>query len=105
MPRMKVNLGIWAWLNRMVVGLLVASAVVGLVLWYLPKIQENEALRLEIYELKSELAQQTQESNRLSAEIEMAHDRDHVERLIRDQRGWGRSNEVIIRFVEPSVRP
>jgi cell division protein FtsB len=105
MPAMKVDLGIWDWLNRMVVTLLVASAAVGLVLWYLPKIQENEGLRLEIYERNAELAQEIQESNQLSAQIESAHDREQVERWIRDQRGWGRSNEVIIRFVEPSPEP
>ena len=102
---MKVDLGIWAWLNRMVVTLLVVSAVVAMVLWYLPKIQENEGLRLEIYERNAELEQVVQESNRLSALIESAHDPQQVERWIRDQRGWGRSNEIIIRFVEPSARP
>jgi len=56
---------------------------------------------LEIYEKNAELQQEIQESNRLSAQIESANDREQVERWIRDQRGWGRSNETIIRFVEP----
>ena len=102
---MKVDLGIWDWLNRMVVALLVASAAVGLVLWYLPKIQENEGLRLKIYEQRIELEREIQESNHLRAQIESAHDRDQVERWIRDHRGYGRSNEVIFRFVEPTAPP
>lgn len=103
---MKVDLGIWELLHRLVVVLLIAATVVGLVRWYLPEIQENERYRLAIYELEQNIAQLTEDCVSLTKEADSAkHDRAQVERWIRESMCWGRPNETIIRFVEPPPVP
>ena len=89
----------------LVVVLLIAAAVAGLVRWYLPQIQQNERSRLLIYEKQQEIAKLAEECLALKADLESSHDRAQVERWLRESMGWGRSNEVIIKFVEPSPLP
>ena len=45
---MKVDLGIWDRLSRLIILLLIVAAVLGVALWYLPLIQQNERMRREI---------------------------------------------------------
>ena len=103
---MKVDLGIWDSLHRLVVVLLIAAAVAGLVRWYLPEIQENERLRLTIYEKQQHIAQLAEDCVRIKEDVLSARrDRAQVERWIRESLGWGRPNETIIKFVEPAPVP
>ena len=45
---MKVDLGIWDKLTRLVIFLLFVAGVLGLAVWYLPLIKQNERMRREI---------------------------------------------------------
>ncbi|MFM1942379.1 MAG: hypothetical protein RI897_1361 [Verrucomicrobiota bacterium] len=104
MPAMQVDLGIWTWLNRAIVVLLVVAAIIGLGAWYVPRLQDNEALRLTIYDLEQELGNELQTSNLLSAQITASKDPRQIIRWLRESQNWARTNETVIRFVEPNER-
>jgi cell division protein FtsB len=98
---MKVDLGIWDKLTRLIIGLLVLATLVGIALWYLPLIQENERRRREILQKDAEIQKELQLSNRLKAEIEAFRNPRTVERLARQQLNYARTGETVIRFEEP----
>jgi len=98
---MKVNLGIWDKLSRLIVFLIVASAIVGVVRWYLPLIQENELRRQQLGQLEERIREELQESNRLSASLASFQDPTTVERMARETLRYARSNEVIFHFNPP----
>jgi cell division protein FtsB len=95
----KVNLGIWDTLRRLMVLLVVAAAVAGVFFWYLPLIQQNQRYRKAIYELDGKI----QEQERLARQLSAAHqallnDSPTLERLARERLGYARTNETVIRF-------
>lgn len=106
MPRMKVNLGIWDQLNRLILALLVVAAVVGIILWYLPTIQENERRRREIMRHEALVQQELQRLSENRAQLRAFDDPRAVERMAREQLNLARTGEWVIRFEEPaSNRP
>jgi hypothetical protein len=48
---MKVNLGIWDKLTRVVIFLLFIAGILLVAIWYLPLIKQNERMRREILRL------------------------------------------------------
>ena len=101
---MKVDLGIWDRLARLIVILLVVAVVVGVVRWYFPLIKENEAWRRRLADTEMKIQQELQESNRLGAELEAFHDPRTIERLAREKLSYARSNELVIRFVDSETQ-
>lgn len=99
---MKVDLGIWDRLSRLIILLLIVAAVLGVALWYLPLIQENEHMRRQILILERQIQEETQRNQRLAAEIEGYRDPRTVERLARERLNFARPEETIIRFQEPA---
>ncbi len=102
---MRVNLGIWDKLNRLVVFLLFLAGLLGVFCWYLPLIETNKRYRQEILDLDAKIRDQEKVKRSQKASLyAIQNDPRTLERLIREKLGYGRSNETVIRF-EPSVSP
>jgi cell division protein FtsB len=99
---MRVDLGIWDRLSRLIILLLIVAAVLGVGLWYLPLIQENEKLRKRILLLESQVEQEQRRSRELTAEIDSYNNPRMVERRAREQLNLARPDEYVIRFEEPT---
>ena len=67
---MKVDLGIWDRLSRLIILLLIVAAVLGVALWYLPVIQKNEKFRRDILNWDSRIEKELERNRRLNAELE-----------------------------------
>jgi cell division protein FtsB len=98
---MKVDLGIWDRLSRLIILLLIVAAVLGVALWYLPVIQKNEKLRRDILNWDSRIEKELERNRRLNAELEAYRDPRSVERLARERLNYARPEELIIRFEPP----
>jgi cell division protein FtsB len=100
---MNVDLGIWGKLTRAVIFLLLLAGVLGLVVWYLPLIKENERMRKEILRLDTKLEKDKEEHRQLKTSIEsLQNDPKAVERLAREKLGYAKPGETIIRFEPPA---
>ena len=101
---MKVNLGIWDKLTKLIVLLLLLAAVLGVALWYFPLIRHNERLRKEILALEAELRKEEEVQKRLKVSIEALSDPRTVERLAREKLSYAKPGETIIRFESPPTK-
>jgi cell division protein FtsB len=103
---MKVNLGIWDKLTRVVIFLLFIAGILLVAIWYLPLIKQNERMRREIQRLDT-LVQKEEESGRqLRNSMEaLRRDPKAVERLARETFGYARTGEVVIRFEQSATNP
>jgi len=96
---MQVNLGIWTKLNRVLLVLMGAAALLAMFFWYLPLIQQNELYRKRIFDLDTKLEAERKLSVQLRAAADaLQHDPRTLERLARERLGYARSNETVIRF-------
>lgn len=102
---MKVDLGIWDWLARLILVLLVLAAGLGVALWYLPLFQQNERMRKEIAEKEALIRTQQQLAVRLKTALEAHRDPRTIERLAREQLNYAKPGETVIRFAEPLTNP
>lgn len=102
---MKVDLGIWSKLTK-VVGVLILVAVLLLVgLWYFPLIQQNERLRKEVLRLDGLIRKEEATKKQSVEAIEaLSSDPKTIERLAREKLGYAKPGETIIRF-EPATNP
>jgi cell division protein FtsL len=98
---MKVDLGIWDRLSRLIILLLIVAAILGVALWYLPLIQQNERMRREILVLEGKIERERQRNRELADEIESYRDPRRVERLARERLNLSRPEETVIRFQDP----
>lgn len=100
---MSVDVGIWSKLSRLVLFLLCAAGVLGIGLWYLPLIQQNERMRKEIRRLEGVIAKEEKQARQMHAEItSLTQDPKAVERLARENLGYAKPDEVVIHF-EPAT--
>jgi cell division protein FtsB len=99
---MNVDLGIWGKLTRVVIYLFLLAVLLGMAMWYLPLIRQNERMRKEILRLDA-LVQKEKESNkRYRTSIEsLQNDPKAVERLARERLGYAKAGEIVIRFEGP----
>ncbi len=106
---MNVNLSIWDKLTQVVLFLLLAAVIMGIVVWYLPLIQQNERMRKEILRLDNQIKQEEENSRQLKAAIDNLRDPGTapkaVERLAREKLGYAKPGETVIRFQEPAPAP
>ena len=100
---MKVNLGIWDKLTRLIVLFLLLAALLGIGLWYLPLIQRNERMRKEILVLDVENKKEEERQKQLKASVDAMRDPRTVERLVRERLSYGRTGETIVRFEAPTT--
>ena len=96
---MNVDLGIWSKLTKVVVALFVTAFVLLIGMYYLPLIHQNERMRADILQLKTQLQKEEANSRRLKAEIDaIRNDPKTVERLTREKLGYAKPTETVIRF-------
>jgi cell division protein FtsB len=101
---MNVDLGIWAKLTRVVIFLLLLAGVLGVAVWYLPLIKQNERMRKEILRLETEKQKLEEANKQLKASIDnLRHDPKAVERLARERLGYAKPGETVVRFEEPET--
>ncbi len=99
---MRVNLGIWDKLNRLVVFLLFVAGLLGVFFWYLPLIEMNKRYRREILELDAKIQEQERIKHSQKATIlAVQTDPRTNERLVREKLGYAKTNETVIRFEVP----
>ena len=101
---MKVDLGIWSKLTKVVIFLLGAAGVLGVAIWYLPLIHQNERYRKEILRLDTQIQKEEEHTKQLRTSVEsLRHDTKAVERLARETFGFAKPGETVIRFAEAST--
>jgi len=100
---MNVDLGIWGRLTRLIIFLLLAAALLGVAVWYLPLIKHNEGMRKSKASLENQIKQEKVTERQLKASIEaLQKDPRTVERLAREKLGYAKPGETVIRF-EPAA--
>jgi len=101
---MNVDLGILGKLTRLVIFLLFVAGILGVAVWYLPLIRQNERMRKETFRLDGEIQKAEENNKHLKAAIDaLRHDPKAVERLARERLGFAKAGETIIRFEEPAT--
>lgn len=99
---MKVNLGIWDKLSKVVVFLLFVAGLLGVFYWYLPLIKQNQAFRERILELDEQIQDEERVNHRLRAQIKaVQNDPVMVERMARERLGYSRHHEIVVKFEGP----
>ena len=98
-----VNPGLWGYANRLLVGLIVLSLAAAAALSYLPLIQQNRKLRLQLEAAKTQFATWDGELRDLQSQVyALQRDPKAVERAAREM-GMARPGETIVKF-EPMAR-
>lgn len=96
---MNVNPTIWDKVTRMIMVGIVVAMVAGVVVWYLPLIQENRQLRKRALDLDAAISRQEKLAERSKIEIEaIQSDPKTIERLARERLGYAKPGETVIRF-------
>ncbi len=96
---MNVDLGIWDKLTRVAVFLLFIAGLLLVAVWYLPLIQQNENLRKHRLVLDTRIQREIETGKQLRRDIEaLLHDSKTVERLARENLGYAKPGETVIRF-------
>ena len=104
---MKVDLGIWESLRRLVVFLLFLAALAAVVLWYFPLIRHNERARQRVLRAEQLVREEEEKLRQLDSAIRaMQRDPRTVERLAREKLGYIKPGETRIQFEpEPTTSP
>ena len=101
---MKVDIGIWNWLTKAVIVLVMAAVLILFGFRYLPLIQQNERMRKEIFRLETEIQKQAEISRQLQIEVAaIRNDPKTIERLMRGTLGYAKPDETVIHFESNSV--
>jgi cell division protein FtsB len=96
---MNVGLSIWDNLTRVVMFLLFLAFLLGVAVWYLPLVKQNERYRKAILELDTQIQARKEAGKQLKAATDaLAHDPKAVERLARERLGYAKPGETVILF-------
>jgi len=99
---MNVDLGIWNKLTRVVIFLLFVALLLGVGVWYLPLIKENERMRKRILVFDDKIQKEEETGRQLKNSVEaLRRDPKTVERVARETMGLAKPGETIIRFEAP----
>ena len=99
---MNVDLGIWSKLTRVVICLLAIAGLLGVAVWYLPLIKQNERYRQRILFLDKQITKEEENGKQLKASIDaLRYDPKATERLAREILHYAKPGETVIRFEEP----
>lgn len=90
--------GLWNKLTRLVVGLLLIAGLLGIGVWYLPLIRQNERMGREVQRLDNEIRKEDETAKQLKSSIEALRDSNAVARLVRERLGYAKPGETVIRF-------
>jgi len=99
---MKVDLGIWDKLSKLVWCLIVLALLIGVYCWYLDPIRQNERMRKEVLRLDAEIEKQEALAKETRSSIDAMRDPKTVERIARDKLTYAKPGETVIRF-EPGT--
>ena len=97
---MKVDDGLWNKLTRLVVGLLWLAGLLGIAVWYLPLIRQNERMGREVQRLDNQIRKEVETKKQLDSSISALGDSNAVARLVREKLGYAKPGETVIRFEE-----
>jgi cell division protein FtsB len=101
---MKVDLGIWDKLTRLVLFLLFIAGLLLVGVWYLPLIRTNERMRKQIVQLDAQTQKAEETRKQLLSSIQtLGSDQKAMERLIRERLGYAKTGETVIRFEVPAT--
>ncbi len=97
--------GIWDKLTRLVLFLLFIAGLLIVAVWYLPLIKKNERMRQQILRLDAQIQKESQVARQLKTSIDsLRNDPKAIERQAREQLGYARPGETVIRY-EPAAAP
>lgn len=101
---MNVDLGIWTKLTRVVVFLLLLAGILGVAVWYLPLIRQNERMRREVLRLQEQKQKEEEIQKQYKASIDaLRYDPKAIERLARERLGYAKPDEKVIIFESPAT--
>lgn len=93
------DFGIWRYLTKLAVGLVVLAIALLILMYYRPLIAENERMRRDILKLQEQIKQQQAIAMDYSNQITvLRNDPMTVERLTREKLGYARPDETVIHF-------
>ena len=95
---MNLEDGLWNKLSRVVLVLLLVAGLLGVAVWYLPNIRQNERMGQAVQRLEDQLRKEEETSRQLKSSIDALRDPRAVERLAREKLGYARPGETVIRF-------
>jgi cell division protein FtsB len=96
-----VQPGIWHWLTRLAMGLILVALLLMIGVWYYPLIRTNERYRQELMRLDAQIQREEETARQLKTSIEaLRTDPKAVERLARERLGYAKPGETVIRFEE-----
>lgn len=97
--------GIWDKLTRLVLFLLFIAGLLIVAVWYLPLIKKNERMRQQILRLDAQIQKESHVARQLKTSIDsLRNDPKAIERQAREQLGYARPGETVIRY-EPAAAP
>jgi len=99
---MKVEDGLWNKLTRLVIGLLLIAGLLGIAVWYLPLIRQNERMGREVQRIGNQIQKEDETAKQLKASIDALRDSNAVARLVREL-GYAKPGETVIRFDPPGT--
>lgn len=100
----EVRLGLFDWLNRVLVVLIVLAIVAAIGLNYVPLIHQNQMLREKIQHRQAEVSRLEAELHRLDTEIRaLQTDPRYIQRRVREL-GYAKPDELVVTFRDP-LRP
>ncbi len=98
---MSAGTNIWDALYRLALWLLAAAAVVAVILWYVPVVQKNEAMRRDLYQLEKRIELEQEQARVLDARLRSLQDNRTVEKLARERLSFAKPGELIFHFEAP----
>ena len=101
---MNAETNLWEKLTGVVIFLLFIAGLLGVAVWYLPLIKQNELFRKQILVLDTRIAKERETSKQLQNAIEaLRRDPKALERLGRERLGYAKPGETVIRFEAPAT--
>jgi cell division protein FtsB len=101
---MNVDHGIWSKLTKVIIGLIVLAVLLLVGMCYLPLIQENTRMRAQILKLQQQIQEEQGKTQELQTQIDaLLNDPKTVERLARENLGYAKPDETVIRFEAPTT--
>lgn len=101
---MKPDIGIWDRLTKAVLFLLLVALVLLLAQFYVPLFKQNQRLREKNIRLDAAIRKEEDAARKMDKEIgALQTDPEAVERLAREQLGYGKPGETIFRFENPKT--
>jgi hypothetical protein len=96
------RVNIWEKLSKVVVFLLFVAGIAAVFVWYLPLIRQNERMRADLLKWDLKIKAEGEKMKSLRASLDaVKNDPKTIERLARQNLGFGKPGETIVRFEDP----